>query len=393
MSTAPCRFFFATVADGGRGGCTNGKSCRFSHDKESQTTAAAPPKTSAGPGSIKAKCRYLPNCSAGLSCPFLHSDYESDERERRNRWLRQQKKTEQTQQTKPPTQRPISTSHTAPPPAPTPLPPPSITESAWVLPGDSDGATFYGAPGLAPTTSTATTALALHRPSPVSSALPATKTSAVNTAAMPCPLFSRGGCQFGDACRFSHALAPPPVAKTSAVNTAAMPCPFFSRGGCQFGETCRFSHAKTLPPPPTNTTDCGICLETVTAKFGVLQNCSHTFHYHCIASWRATGESSLSSVRSCPLCRAPSHYIIPSPSPATSPAAKRTLVAAHKLICAKKNCAKFDFNRGHCPHGTSCFYRHVDLRGEKVVAPPVRVKQDDEGAVKGISEIKLDGFL
>ena len=40
-----------------------------------------------------------------------------------------------------------------------------------------------------------------------------------------------------------------------------------------------------------NDAECVICLEKVLAngrKFGILENCSHTFCLNCIRDWRAT---------------------------------------------------------------------------------------------------------
>ncbi|PQE19749.1 hypothetical protein CJF32_00010184 [Rutstroemia sp. NJR-2017a WRK4] len=57
--------------------------------------------------------------------------------------------------------------------------------------------------------------------------------------ASPCFFFSKGNCQNGASCVFSHAAE-----HVSAENTgsSSKPCIFFQAGRCQFGATCKFQH-------------------------------------------------------------------------------------------------------------------------------------------------------
>ena len=107
---------------------------------------------------------------------------------------------------------------------------------------------------------------------------------------------------------------------------------------------------------------------------------------------QTTPSCSVSTVRSCPVCRAPSHFIIPYASPVTDEAKKRNLIAAYKLNCSKKDCKYFK-EKGECPFGSSCFFRHVDSSGMAVLPPKPRVKLTDEGVVEGVSQIKISSFL
>ena len=62
--------------------------------------------------------------------------------------------------------------------------------------------------------------------------------------------------------------------------------------------------------PPHSCTQ--VCLETGLRQFGVLPNCTHCFCLDCIRAWRATHSAKLQVSRSCPECRAPSHFVVPS---------------------------------------------------------------------------------
>ena len=97
-------------------------------------------------------------------------------------------------------------------------------------------------------------------------------------------------------------------------------------------------------------------------------------------------------IRSCPVCRAPSHFIVPCSAPITDQRNKDLLVAAFKLNCSKKTCVTYQRD-GSCPFGVSCFYRHVDECGAAAVPEKVRVRVDDEGATRSMANAKISDFL
>ena len=61
--------------------------------------------------------------------------------------------------------------------------------------------------------------------------------------------------------------------------------------------------------------ECGICMERVAQKedprFGLL-DCEHAFCLGCIRQWRSKHTMSELAIRSCPLCRIVTYFIIPS---------------------------------------------------------------------------------
>ena len=360
--TLPCAYYWG---EKGRYGCVAGNKCTFSHTlspsehqkqqtgankktaprpatnlvrpspsppsclptTSTQPTTLSPPKS--GPASIKSLCRFFSktgNCVVGLACPFQHSNDPELEAKRRVDFFASQRN----------------------PPPPHPLPPPMTqarpssatfdNEVEWQVLGNGDDETyFFGAPTFKFEERARAPALA----SPPSSH----------------PL--------------QHPLSVP------SQTSSTIPCRFFLKGSCRNGAACRFAHVSSslshqpdnlIPPPPSSPSQhptCTICCDAIIStrhRFGILQNCFHTFHYACLKNWRQQGFSSTSSIRSCPVCRAPSHFIVPCSTPISDQRTKDLLIAAFKLNCYKKVCTTFQRD-GTCPFGASCFYRHVDERG------------------------------
>jgi E3 ubiquitin-protein ligase makorin len=117
---------------------------------------------------------------------------------------------------------------------------------------------------------------------------------------------------------------------------------------------------------------CGVCLEPVVSKrgrFGLLEGCDHSFCVECIRQWRATHAIRPDVARSCPECRAPSHFVVPSAVHFVGPR-KAALTAAYLARLRKIDCRHFDRGRGTCPFGGSCFYSHRDDLGNEVKLEP-----------------------
>ena len=240
----------------------------------------------------------LRSSQLGLACPFLHSDDPSEEAKRQVAFAKSASTASSTPSFTP------STPAASPAPAQIPR---HADEVEWEL-GESSEPYFYGAPGTKIPSSSSSHSSSTH---------PSCPPAPCPRSAPPCIFFLRGNCRHGVACRFSHDAPPsssPPPRSTP--------------------------NNKSAPTSPSQV--CSICLdETSTDKYGILQNCFHTFHYSCLKNWRVGGSSSISAVRSCPVCRAPSHFIIPYASPVTEEVKKKNLIAAYKLNCSKKECVTF----------------------------------------------------
>lgn len=83
----------------------------------------------------------------------------------------------------------------------------------------------------------------------------------------------------------------------------------------------------------------------------------------CIRNWRGIADISKETVRRCPLCRVESFFIVPSDTWVRDPDRKNTVIEKYKEYLSQVPCKHFDFGRGKCPFGVSCFYAHINPDG------------------------------
>ena len=139
---------------------------------------------------------------------------------------------------------------------------------------------------------------------------------------------------------------------------------------------------------------CGVCLEPVLAKrgvrFGLLEGCDHVFCLPCLREWRKTHDLRPEVARSCPECRAPSHFVTPSLVHLTGER-KRRMVVSYLEGMRTIPCHHFNFGEGTCPFGSSCFYAHVDRTGRQVVIEARKAYGKDGGTV--LPSYRLSEYL
>ena len=156
--------------------------------------------------------------------------------------------------------------------------------------------------------------------------------------------------------------------------------------------------SNSLPPTPAELAhsadlECGVCLEPVLAKrgrFGLLEGCEHAFCLPCLKEWRSTHALRPDVARSCPECRAPSHFVVPS---FVHFVADRKAALIHVYLTSLRSvpCRHFDYGNGTCPFGTSCFYAHTDRSGRRLVVDPR--KAYGKGGATVLHEYRLSDFL
>lgn len=204
-------------------------------------------------------------------------------------------------------------------------------------------------------------------------------------------------------------------------------CQFFLQGICRYGSTCRNVHGDVceycqkpclLPDNPqqneehvagciirtkmlsereqSKDMECGICYEKTVEKgrrFGLLSHCEHPFCLECIREWRGGGGAPTSTLRSCPICRVTSYFIIPSEGFIIDPNRKDEIVDQYKSKLSTIACKYFNKGKGTCKFGSSCMYAHINPDGTPYVPPPTRKMQDAEGDVLFYNGIKLSMFM
>jgi hypothetical protein len=66
-------------------------------------------------------------------------------------------------------------------------------------------------------------------------------------------------------------------------------------------------------PPSRPSLAPGSCALTARCRFGILPGCDHAFCIRCLREWRAKYEQG-QAIRSCPVCRTVSYFLVPSGS-------------------------------------------------------------------------------
>ncbi|XP_054720602.1 E3 ubiquitin-protein ligase makorin-1-like [Uloborus diversus] len=116
-----------------------------------------------------------------------------------------------------------------------------------------------------------------------------------------------------------------------------------------------------------NDTLCGICLENVSEKvtdrkFGIMQNCNHTFCFSCIEAWRNVNQDDLPPElrrpkKSCPTCRRDSDVVAPCLRHITDPLEKEKLIEEYRIMMKCLDCEVYK-HYGVCAEGENCLYDH-----------------------------------
>jgi len=148
--------------------------------------------------------------------------------------------------------------------------------------------------------------------------------------------------------------------------------------------------------------ECGVCLDRVLSKpmaaerrFGLLSDCDHSFCISCIRNWRSTSPTSgmdvNSTLRACPICRKLSYYVVPSTTWYSSKEEKQEIIEGYKAKLRSIDCKHFDFGKGTCPFGSSCFYKHAYRDGRLEEA--LLNHNDADGARAAIARLMRLSYL
>jgi hypothetical protein len=152
-----------------------------------------------------------------------------------------------------------------------------------------------------------------------------------------------GKCNKGEQCQFIHESTEEKKEISSIV-----PCEFFKIGKCKFGNFCKFLHEEKK-----EILTCSICVDRIHSRFGILENCDHTFCLSCIMDWR---KENIENSKKCPICREKSNFVIPSNNHVVGEE-KKELISMYKEKSKEIPC-KFEKICGSCAFGEHCFFKH-----------------------------------
>lgn len=391
-----------------KGGCANGSSCSFRHgihDPRPSLRQIAPP------ASYDTPCRYhfgkKGGCAQGARCPFAHSRYEADEMERRRKFQNFQNPpippTHIVQQTA----SSVFKQQTGGPPLPahddvsklTVLKKDAVSENEpaevpWELPSEEPavyqyGGGFNGVPPQYQQPQQPWNQIALqHMPVHILQAEAEAEAAQrmqfmmgqqqlMMQASLPiparpvCQFFLQGDCRYGLMCRYAHIM--PMMNNTEAM----MPV---MNAGPPILPAMNAELPMVLPMQNPDSIECNICYELVTGGFGLLTGCNHPFCLKCLREWRQKGLAGgdAKAVRSCPVCREPSHFVVPSSHFPSDPDEKAVVVERYKSTLAARECMYLKKGE-ECPFGSSCFYAHLTPDGQRVVPTVPRYVEGANG--------------
>ncbi|KAF5738372.1 hypothetical protein HS088_TW13G01270 [Tripterygium wilfordii] len=178
-----------------------------------------------------------------------------------------------------------------------------------------------------------------------------------------CSFDAAGNCPRGDTCLHIHG---------DLCSTCGKHClhPFRPEEREQHKRTCEKKQKRLEALKHSQEIECSVCMEYVLSKptvaerkFGLLSECDHPFCISCIRNWRSSSPSSgvdvNSALRTCPICRKLSYFVVPSVIWYSTQEEKQEIVDSYKEKLSSIDCKHFNFGNRNCPFGTSCFYKHT----------------------------------
>lgn len=203
-------------------------------------------------------------------------------------------------------------------------------------------------------------------------------------------------------------------------------CAFSIMGKCRYGEFCRsvhglqcprcllyvlhptdmgrneehldecFSKPESAPIAQLHQIMCGLChvpvLQGIDPRFGLL-NCNHAFCLNCVRNWRSTHfDANNEYPRSCPECDEVTYFIVPSSTWIDDHVEKFKVIEQYKKRMSVIPCKYFDYGRGDCPFGTSCFYEHRADSTERLSLRTPLILDHREQIAK-VRETKLSDYI
>ena len=203
-------------------------------------------------------------------------------------------------------------------------------------------------------------------------------------------------------------------------------CAFSIMGKCRYGSFCRNVHGlqcprcllyvlhptdmerneehldeclskpESVPIAQLHQILCGLChspvLQGVDPRFGLL-NCNHAFCLGCIRNWRSVHfDANNENSRSCPDCKEVTYFIVPSSTWIDDQIEKFKVIEQYKKRMSVIPCKYYDYGRGDCPFGTSCFYEHrIDSNERFTPRPPLIL--DHREQIAKVRDTKLSDYI
>ncbi|TPX35952.1 hypothetical protein SmJEL517_g01727 [Synchytrium microbalum] len=202
----------------------------------------------------------------------------------------------------------------------------------------------------------------------------------MNPTGAPCKFYQMGTCTRGVNCAFSHGRDfTLPRSAFSNTNTnpgsSSKPARSPALSSATLNEKSSSKQSSSTSPIPASAEGhgeeeiiCAICFETPSV-YGLLPSCTHVFCLECVRKWRTSKSEVLQdsgASKNCPVCRAESTFVCPSPTYPTEPSLKYDIINNYKQRTARIPCRYFT-RTSRCPSGDECLYAHNDASGRRVL--------------------------
>ena len=204
-----------------------------------------------------------------------------------------------------------------------------------------------------------------------------------------CAFSIMGKCRYGSFCRNVHGLQCPRCLLYVLHPTD------MERNEDHLNEC--LSKPESAPIAQLHQIQCGLCLspvlQGVDPRFGLL-NCNHAFCLGCIRNWRATHfDANNENPRSCPDCKEVTYFIVPSSTWIDDQIEKFKVIEQYKKRMSVIPCKYFDYGRGDCPFGTSCFYEHRVETSADSKYPRAPIILDHREQIAKVRDAKLSDYI
>ena len=203
-----------------------------------------------------------------------------------------------------------------------------------------------------------------------------------------CAFSIMGKCRYGIYCRSVHGLQCPRCLLYVLHPTD------MERNEDHLNEC--LSKPESAPIAQLHQIKCGLCdypvLQGSDPRFGLL-NCNHCFCLNCIRTWRSTHfDARKENSRSCPDCKEVTYFIVPSSTWIDDQIEKFKIIEQYKKRMSIIPCKYYDYGRGDCPFGSSCFYEHRIDYNEKS-GPRLPILLDHREQIAKVREAKLSDYI
>ncbi|CAN6253510.1 unnamed protein product [Urochloa humidicola] len=173
-------------------------------------------------------------------------------------------------------------------------------------------------------------------------------------------------------------------------SAAAGTCPYGKDCSQMHGDLCAFCEKQCLHPHCPD--ESGLHVKQCKKNNRLIEALRKSEDIECgVCLDRVLSKPTAAERRACPICRKLSYYVVPSIMWYSSKEEKQEIVEGYKAKLRSIDCKHFDFGKGTCPFGGSCFYKHAYSDGR--LEDALLNHNDEDGASEAIARLMRLSYL